>query len=190
MTDFHDSEMSVLYTNAITENYQEQAFAFALLKEKQRILDEADSTRAASEIDGLPEAVLDLLAAELRAPYYEVDMSLTEKQNIIKDTLKWYRFAGTAKAVKDMLLTLFGAGDIVEWFDFTEGEQTPGLFDVITGEPLTPEGVDRLNLILYRVKNARSHIRNIGSDRTGTVTLNSSCVAWTSQVAISLQAGG
>ena len=38
-------------------------------------------------IDELPERILDVLAVELRTPYYQESMNLETKRNIIKRTL-------------------------------------------------------------------------------------------------------
>ena len=116
-------------------------------------------------IDSLPEKILDVLAVELRSPYYLQSMDIEVKRSIIKNTLIWHTKAGTPSAVSEMITATFGEGYLVEWFDFTEGDQTPGYFDIVTNAQLTPDILDQFTKIIDRVKNARSHLRRILVER-------------------------
>lgn len=142
------------------------ALSGALGKTHEQVLEYAANSQIYTEIDNLPEEMVDALAVQLQAPYYDQkNMSLEVKREIVKKTLKWYMKAGTPAAVREMIQTIFGEGDIVEWFNFEEGEQIPGYFDIITSAQLTPEIIDQFTIIVDRVKNVRSHIRRILIDR-------------------------
>ena len=142
------------------------ALSGALGKTHEKVIEYADGSQIYTAIDTISEELVDALAVQLSSPYYDQEnMSLDVKREIVKKTISWYMKAGTPAAVKEMIQVIFGEGDIVEWFNFTEGEQTPGYFDIITSAQLTPEIIDQFTRIVDRVKNVRSHIRRILIDR-------------------------
>lgn len=142
------------------------ALSGALGEIHEKVIEYADQSQIYTAIDTLSEELVDALAVQLSAPYYDQEnMTLDVKRGIVKNTISWYMKAGTPAAVKEMIQVIFGEGDIVEWFNFTEGEQTPGYFDIITSAKLTPEIIDQFTRIIDRVKNVRSHIRRILIDR-------------------------
>lgn len=165
--------MADLYTAAVTDIMQNdsaydievQALAYAVKLEKQRIMREADKTRSVSMIDGLDESILDVLAVELRSPYYSENIQVSQKREIIRNTLLWFSKAGTPVAVAEMAAAVFGSGQVVEWFDFdpSDGEIVPGEFDIETGaeiqDPVTFMPV--IEGIINKVKNVRSHLRTV-----------------------------
>lgn len=165
MTDLYSGQLTDLLQNESEYNIEIEALAYATLQEKQRIMDEADKTRTLAMIEQLPEEVLDVLAVELRSPYYSDDMTIEQKRNIIKNILVWFYHAGTASAVEEMAAAIFGKGQVVEWFDFdpNDGEIVPGEFDVETsGEMQDPlVFMEQINRIIGRVKNTRSHLRMV-----------------------------
>lgn len=162
MTKLYDGQITDLLSgNGLSYNSDVIAFSYAVQQEKQRIMRLAQQTRTLAVIDELPEPVLDVLSVELRTPYYLERMSIEEKRSIIKGTLSWYKYAGTPYAVIELVETLFGTGEIVEWFNYEEGPFTPGTFDITTAAPMTENILESLNLIVQKVKNSRSHLRKI-----------------------------
>lgn len=177
MTNLYDGQITDLLANGLRHNPEVIALSYAIQMEKQRIMDYAATTRTMAVIDELPEAILDVLAVELRSPYYRQDMTIEEKVDVIKGcTFAWFSKAGTSAAVEEMIAVLFGGGQVVEWFDFdeTEGEIIPGEFDLFIDAAL-PENIDELiaeiNTIIAKVKNARSRLRHIGAARYLAVPL-------------------
>lgn len=142
-----------------------EAFSYAIKKMMQFILEKADSTRTYSIIDSLPDEILDLLAIELRTMYYDENLDIEIKRNIIKNTLAWYAKAGTPAAVEELIQVIFGDGKTIEWFDFAEPPYTPGTFDIITNASLTADRMESMLGIIDRVKNSRSHLRRIVIER-------------------------
>ena len=133
--------MDLLRDSVFIDSVKAKCISYALEAETKRVLDSADQTLTSAGIDKLPEKILDVLAVELRSPYYDETFDIDRKRLIIKSTLKWYMKAGTPEAVKEFINALFGSGDIVEWFDYTEAPYTPGTFDVIVNTELTEEAV-------------------------------------------------
>lgn len=161
MIKFKDGQIIDLLPPGMAKNVEMQCVSYALQKQVQRITELADQTRTVAMIDQLPESILDILATELRTPYYQESMDLKTKRNIIKRTLLWHTKAGTPSAVSELIEIVFGEGGVVEWFDYDEPPYTPGTFDIVTNAQMTEEITEYFLMIIQRVKNTRSHIRRI-----------------------------
>jgi len=140
-----------------------KALSYALGKVIERMLDYADDCRIFVAVSNMPEKILDVLAIELRSPYYDVTMDLETKRQIIKNTLIWHSKAGTPSAVNELIGSVFGYGRVIEWFDFVAEPYTPGTFDIETNGQITEERIDELKTVIEKVKNVRSHLRNLTS---------------------------
>ena len=171
MTDLYDGRIADLLQNQLSNNPEVEALAYAVLQEKHRIIDAAKRTRTMAVIDQLPEAILDVLAVELRSPYYRQELPVERKRSIIKSTLRWFTSAGTPSAMRELVEAVFDEGQIVEWFDFdpADGEIVPGEFDILANTTLTPDAVTRLLQIIGKVKNVRSHLRRVLVERHGYI---------------------
>ena len=169
MTDLYDGRLTDILQNQLSNNPEVEALAYAVLQEKHRIMDEAKRTRTMAMIDQLPEDILDVLAVELRSPYYRQELPVERKRIIIKSTLRWFTSAGTPSAMRELVEAVFDQGQVVEWFDFdpADGDIVPGEFDILANTILTPDAVTRLLQIIGRVKNVRSHLRRVLVERHG-----------------------
>lgn len=165
MTDLYDGRLLDSIRNSSIYNPEVDALAYVMLIEKRRIMDYAKATRTSAVIDQLPEKILDVLAVELRSPYYNDTASIEEKREMIKNSLLWAFKAGTTGAMTEMVTKIFGAGSIVEWFDFDpdDGTIVPGEFDIDTEVSITSptEYMEQMSSIIDRVKNVRSHLRKV-----------------------------
>jgi len=139
--------------------------SYALKVVMDELLEYEKYTMTQNFIDLLPEHILDVLAVELRSPYYSQDMEIEVKRGIIRNTLIWHMKAGTPAAVSEMISVLFGSGRVVEWWDFDEGEKTPGTFDIVTSARMTEDIAEYFLHIIQRVKNERSHLRRVLVER-------------------------
>lgn len=138
-----------------------QALSYALQQQFKKLKAYADKTQCYSDVDDLDEEILDYFAVEMRSMYYEQDLEIERKREIVKNTLKWYTYAGVPATVAEMVSVVFGAGKIVEWFNYDEPPFTPGTFDIITSARLTPDIIEQLNAMIQKAKNVRSHIRKV-----------------------------
>lgn len=161
MINFEDSEIKQILPTLLNKSPEVQAISYAISKQIKKIYTYAKNSIVYSGIDDLPEQILDLLAIELRTQYYDESMKIENKRDLIKKTLAWYMKAGTPSAVEELVIAVFGKGKVTEWYDFKEGEQIPGTFDVETVQKLTPETIDQFRKMIKNVKNTRSHLRAI-----------------------------
>lgn len=165
MIKFRDGQLTDILPMSMKQDIETQCISYAMQQQIKKIIQFADKTRTVAVIDELPEKILDVLAVELRTPYYKESMNLETKRNIIKKTLLWHTKAGTPSAVAELIEIVFGEGKVVEWFNYDEPPYTPGTFDIITNARMTEEMADYFLSIIQRVKNTRSHIRRILIDR-------------------------
>lgn len=138
-----------------------QALSYALQQQFKKLKAYADKTQCYSDVDDLDEEILDYFAVEMRSMYYEQNLEIERKREIVKNTLKWYTYAGVPATAAEMVGVVFGSGKIVEWFNYDEPPFTPGTFDIITSARLTPDIIEQLNAMIQKAKNVRSHIRKV-----------------------------
>lgn len=162
MIKLHDGQVADILMNGMRNNPEIQALSYAIHQEKQRILHLADSTRTAAAIDELPEAVLDSLAVELRTQHYGVDLPIEAKRSLIKNTLVWYKKAGTLAAIKELAAIAYGECEVQEWWQYG-GE--PGRFKVATSNfQVAFENLDMFYATLSKVKRLSAHFEKVNID--------------------------
>lgn len=161
MIKFSEGELLDLLPAQMKNDTDMICLSYALKCGVERLLEYEVGTMTANFIDRLPEGILDVLAVELRSPYYSDSLDIEVKRKIVKNTMVWHTKAGTPSAVSEMVEAVFGEGSVVEWPDFTEGEKTPYTFDIETNARFTEELFKMLLEIIERVKNERSHLRRI-----------------------------
>lgn len=141
------------------------ALSYALQNAIKLVIQRADESRVYCAIEQLPERILDVLAIEMRSLYYDESLPVEQKREIVKNTMQWYAKAGTPAAVEDLIQTIFGVGEVVEWFDYDEAPYTRGTFDIITSALMEKDMIEKFARIVQKAKNARSHIRRIMVER-------------------------
>ncbi len=161
MIKFPDGELRDYLPAAMKNDVDMVCLSHAVKRATERLIQYQNGIMVYHFIDRVPEPVLDLLAVELRSPYYSDSMPADKKRGIVKNTLRWHAQAGTPGAVAEMIGVVFGGGEVIEWPDFEDPPYTPGTFDIKTDAQLTPETLDYLALVIDRVKNVRSHLRKI-----------------------------
>ena len=139
-----------------------KALSFAIQQALARLQAAADTAGVYYAIDTLQEAALDNLAVELGAMYYDQSLGIDVKRELVKNTLKWYSTAGTPTAVLELVMAVFGNGDVREWFDV---DANPGEFDINTSATITGDALEEINRIIRKIKNVRSHLRRVNVTR-------------------------
>lgn len=143
-----------------------QALSYAIERAMRLLLTFSRRTLMYAAIDEQPESILDYMAIESRAQYYDESMDIETKRAIIKNSLAWYLKAGTQESVDDLIRTVFGEGKSVPWYEFGDGSGTPGTFDIITGARMEPMMYERFARIIEKAKNKSSVLRYIAVEHT------------------------
>lgn len=146
------------FTDIMPENLAEQteiqAFAYAVGRQVEKLLAYADGARTYAAIYAVPEKVLDLLAVELRTPYYDENFSLPTKRALIQETILFYTQMGTPAATEKIVSSIFGRGYIKEWFEYN-GE--PHHFRVIV------ENTEAVEKLLGEFLNVLRAVKRLSS---------------------------
>ena len=153
MIDIHDGELKDLWPDEKSPEFLSISYAIEL--QIAHIITLAAKVGVAYDINDLDEEILDYLGIELRAVYYNQSLPIKTKRDLVKNALVWRSKAGTTQAVREMVQTIFGTGDVVEWY---EGGYPVDTFRIILDTQATPETMDDLIRIIERVKNVRSHL--------------------------------
>lgn len=146
------------FTDIMPENLAEQpeiqALAYAVGRQLEKLLAYADGARTYAAIYAVPEKVLDLLAVELRTPYYDENFSLPTKRALIQETILFYTQMGTPAATEKIVSSIFGRGYIKEWFEYN-GE--PHHFRVIV------ENMEAVEKLLGEFLNVLRAVKRLSS---------------------------
>ena len=144
------------FTDIMPENLAEQpeiqALAYAVGRQVEKLLAYADGARTYAAIYAVPEKVLDLLAVELRTPSYDENFSIKVKRTLIAESLLFYAQMGTPAAVNRIIETIFQAGHISEWWEYT------------TNPAITSDDVEEFKRVLGTVKRLSAWLDEIVLD--------------------------
>lgn len=147
---------------ALRKDVYMQAVGYALQETARMLLDKIDKTSVYAAIDILPEEIIDLLAEELRAQYYDMSLSVEDKRKAIIKALLWHCKAGTVSAVKELtnLVWQSDSAQVQEWFQY---DSDPYLFRILLGTDMNIEEelIDAFIDAVWKVKNTRSHLEAI-----------------------------
>lgn len=161
MIKYESGELLDTLSYPLKEQEDVIALSYALKQGVAKMLQYAIRTRLYADIDSIPEEILDYLALELNAPYYDEKMGAWEKREVLKNTLQWYMHSGTKETVQKVVTTIFGSGEVIEWPDFENSGKYVGYFDVRLSGKQSPDMFQKLSEIIELVKNESSHIRKI-----------------------------
>lgn len=118
MINLNGSRLTDILPEELASQKEVQALAHAVGRQVAKLCKYADNARTYAAIATLPENVLDYLAVELRTPAYEESYPIETKRGLIQDTLLFYAQMGTPAAVNRIVKTIFGVGEIEEWFEY------------------------------------------------------------------------
>lgn len=163
MVKLKDASIDQLVTGWQSREPEVQAIGYAIMLANRKTIEQIEKSMVYAGIDALPEKILDVLAIEMRAQYYEQELDIEQKRRIIKNTLYLYSKAGTKDAVSQMIEQVFGGGVMQEWFEYG-GE--PYHFKVDTTAVLSQDINDKFTKLIKNVKNIRSHLDQIIIKRT------------------------
>ena len=115
-----------------------------------------------ADVDKLPEYLLDYMAIELDAQYYDNAENVTVKRQYIKNAIYWKMKAGTTEAVEELIRTTFGEATITIWKEFG-GD--PGTFRVETNAAVTKEIYEKFAQLIEETKAESAHMIDLAIRR-------------------------
>lgn len=157
-----DSQIAQILPEYLSDRASVQALSFALGRAVGRLAAWCGNIGVFAAIDSAPDYVLDMLALELNTQYYDDTLPIQVKRKLVKNTMAWYVSAGTPQAVEELVIKVFGKGEVKEWFQYG-GE--PFFFKILTNAPMDRNSIKQFTEMITCIKNTRSHLERLEFDR-------------------------
>ena len=81
-------------------------------------LAEIDRVRIISNIDGLDETVLDILARDFKVDWWDPEYSIEEKRRTLKGSWRVHKILGTKAAVETAIRAIYPLTTVEEWYEY------------------------------------------------------------------------
>ncbi|KYD02627.1 hypothetical protein B4102_0221 [Heyndrickxia sporothermodurans] len=112
-----------------------------------------------NDVDNLHENLLDYLAYQKHVDFYDNTLPIETKRKLVRDSTLFHRLKGTPKAVELLIETVFGEGEVLEWFDYGG---KPGTFRVVTSNSeVTHEKAEQFIKALNSVKRESAKLEKV-----------------------------
>lgn len=116
MIDLEHGEIADLWRDNKEPEFQ--AISYAIKLEMARLKAKIDSSQIYAGVQNLQEDAVDELAIELCVKGYDQSMPLEVKRNAVASALLYYTYAGTVRAVRTLIQSLYGDAAVEEWFNY------------------------------------------------------------------------
>lgn len=157
--DLNNIDLLVLQTKSMQNDRTTIGFCDALTPQLNTVSNQIDSILIYSNIDGLSNEVLDILAWQFRVEWYVATANIEVKRKLIKNAFKVHKSKGTPYAVEQVIRDMFGDGYVTEWFEYGGN---PFNFKVITTNPsVTAELANQFNMAVNAVKRKSTVLEQI-----------------------------
>ena len=136
---------------------ESEAISYAISEGLKKLLDDAKRISLYGEISQVPDEVLDAMAAESRTQYYDPGASRKIREDMVRQTFGWYMHGGTSSIISEYLATLYGGGQVEEWYDYGGEPYFFKAIVIVAEETVLPAGSSKE--IIRRIngyKNVRS----------------------------------
>lgn len=134
------------------------ALCYAVERQAKRIRELLQRLNVWSDLEHVKPSHYDYVAACLRALYYRSDLTNDQKLTAIKSAMLTYRYAGSMKAVEELLNNIFSEAEFIPWYEYGG---KPFCFKVKTNETLTEENTSYFLNMVSKVKSARDQVEII-----------------------------
>lgn len=169
MIKFSDGELLDLLPSPMKESPDWIAWSYALKMAILTLFNNLSKISMTAAMDELPEYLLDYLAEENRAPYYDESMDVEKKREMVKGALQWKMEAGTTEALQKVIKVMFGNGDVVERPEYNGA---PHHFFVRTGYALgSPELLEKFHNVVDSLRRETAVLDKVEFAHTGDAIL-------------------
>ncbi|MNW36142.1 Phage tail protein [compost metagenome] len=112
----------------------------------------------------LTDVEADELAWQFHLNFYDPDLPIEQKRELLKNAFRFNRRKGTPAAVEELIAILFGTGQVEEWFEYG-GE--PGYFRVrTTDQSATNERAQEFIRAVDSVRRLSAHLESVILEET------------------------
>ncbi|MEK4882323.1 MULTISPECIES: phage tail protein I [Paenibacillus] len=159
MIDIHKLSLRDILPPSIANDPAIAAAAAALDTELQVTTSEIRKLDILGRSEEWSSEEVDELAWQYKPPYYDPELPLEQRRELVRTAIQFHRKKGTPRAVEDLVKLLFGEGRVEEWFEYGG---RPYHFQVITNNAdvtnaraqefiQAVDSVKRLSVVLDRV---------------------------------------
>lgn len=149
---------------SIVNDPQVQAISAAVTPQLQEVSQSIRECIILARLDELQEEVVDLLAWQYHVDFYDSDLSIHQKRNLVRTSIDAHRHKGTPYAVELVVKAILDDAIVQEWFEYG-GE--PYFFRVIKiNGQITADMYPRLKKAVDTVKNTRSWLEGVSFSRS------------------------
>lgn len=142
---------------ALTRDKSIMALAGAAASALEERLAEIDRVRVISNIDGLDEPLLDILARDFKVDWWDAEYSLEEKRRTLKGSWRVHKTLGTKAAVETAIRAIYPGTRVLEWWEYG-GEPYHFRLDInITNDHIDSDKQRRVLERMNFYKSLRSH---------------------------------
>ena len=165
MTEINELSLQDITPQNIAEDENVSALITAIDPQLQQISQASIEPLILARIDDLPEKVLDLLAWQLHADFYDLAGNIEVKRNAVKSSVSWHMHKGTEWAILEALKQIDISAEFVPWWKNGGQPYTFTLDALIIGDFYKTKGKDRLQASIHRAveesKSARSYLADL-----------------------------
>lgn len=161
MNTLNDFTLTKLLTPAISSDKNILHLAEALTPNLQDISPSSWETLILARIDSLPENMLDLLAWQFHADFYDLAYNIDVKRRHIKSAILWHLRKGTRYAILEALRLIDIQAQFINWPDFDGQPYTFMISAVVAGPFYRTRGRDKLASSIRRAVNEAKAARSL-----------------------------
>ncbi|MFP7470010.1 phage tail protein I [Niallia taxi] len=149
-------EIGDLLSDSLKKDKNIAALAYALTPIFQDIF---SKTNLIQMFEGIPDHLLDFVAYEEAAEFYDVNMTNEQKRIMIANAESIHKTKGTVAAVEDVITPFFSKGKVSEWFEYGG---KPYHFQIYTNEYLKNEqDIAKLFRMVNTVKRKSTRLERV-----------------------------
>lgn len=147
----------------IFKTSENKALSEAIKTMTGRLYKAFENTAYRSDIQNADAFVLDVLAAELDCPFYSESMNEVQKKSVISAAGIYNSRIGTVGAVKQLIGSAFGEGELSEWFEYSGKpyhfkiriKSKPPLFVDESGLELFFKNIDKIKPVRTKMEDVK-----------------------------------
>ncbi len=165
MKDIYSLSLADITPSSIAHDPQVSSLISALDPQLQSLSRDSLEPLILARIDELPENVLDLLAWQLHADFYDLAGTLSMKREAVKGSILWHMHKGTQWAILEALRQIDISAQFVPWWEDNSQPYTFKLKAIVSGDFYRTIGRDTLQKNIRRAvsesKAARSYLAGL-----------------------------
>ena len=164
MKDLYSLSLNDIAPQNIAQDEQVSSLITAIDPELQELSRASLEPLILARIDELPETIIDLLAWQLHADFYDLAGTLDMKREAVKGSILWHMHKGTVWAIREALKQLDISAEFVHWHDINGIPYTFSLKAIVTGDFYRTKGRGKLQASIRRAVEESKAARSLMAD--------------------------